>query len=73
MIFRTEGPPTILVHKEDVDLLILLNFREWTMQASNERNADQNEACMFGKELIYTTDTRRSVFFAMVKIFCINK
>lgn len=52
MIFRTEGPPTILVHREDVDLLILLNFREWTMQASNERNADQNEACMFGKELI---------------------
>lgn len=52
MIFRTEGPPTILVHREDVDLLILLNFREWTMQASNERKADQNEACMFGKELI---------------------
>lgn len=50
MIFRTEGPPTILVHREDVDLLI--NFREWTMQASNERNADQNEACMFGKELV---------------------
>jgi len=43
------------------------------MQASNERNADQNETCEFWKELIQTTDTRRFIFFAMVKIFCINK
>lgn len=32
-------------------LLILLDFREQIMQASNERNADQNEACFEKKKL----------------------